>query len=141
MKSYESKVFLFTTLHLMLLTRSLGSSWLVEPWVCFLNFGPSSLLPIRPPNLAFILSLSIGILTFIVSHKAPQKNCQDRWLWVNSDFIGLGYPCVPITSDQTPQLLGTSFSLAQALNRIRFKREDWQDCILAVVGMSPTWQA
>lgn len=52
---------------------------------------------------------------FIVVQKAHQKIWQDRWLWVNNDLIGLGYPHVPIASDRAPQLLGISFSMAQTL--------------------------
>lgn len=64
------------------------------------------------------------------------KELDGSWLWVNNDLISPGYPCVAISSNQAPPLSDTSLSIVEALKGILFIGEDWQDCILAALGMS-----
>lgn len=78
-----------------------------------------------------------------VHHKTegPKKNWQDKWLWVNRNLVGFGYPCRTTFSDRKPQLWGASDAMVQALRTISFNGDDWEDCMLATVGMSIAYRA
>lgn len=44
------------------------------------------------------------IHAFIINQKAPKKNWLDKWLWVNRNLVGYGYPWVAVFFDHLPQL-------------------------------------
>lgn len=75
---------------------------LPQPWA-FKYFFNSSI-----QSGIYTSSQRRGVNAFIVDQKAPKKNWQDRWLWVNQYMVSYGYPRRTNFSDRIPTLWGTN---------------------------------
>ena len=60
---------------------------------------------------------------------------------VSCNLFGFGYPWLNTFSDRAPEVWGASATVAQELKTICMNGKDWEDHMLAAVGMSTAWRA
>lgn len=82
-----------------------------------------------------------GIHTFIINQKTPKNKWQDKLVCVNRDLVSYGYPHKTNFTYQISSLWRANEIVVNALKTTSFNREDREDNMLVVVGMSAVWRA